>query len=422
MKKRGVSPIVIVITIIVMITLIASIILSINNSSIIERLNKSKRDSDREKMLEAARIELREYKEKIGDGLRNRTAEDYIKERLTNQFTEKQLEELSILNDGTIQILPVIPDGFVMSIYDGEQKVTDGLVIYEATEEQLKSAADQKTAMETYNQYVWIPVTDINSFTLQDWNSQTNVSSGTVNEPFSKGIINKRNDLTGEYKEYKRMRKSVEKYEGFYIARYEAGSKERRTYIANGGDGTTLVPSKKGQYPYNYVGWGPSMISVDGDVTDKNTGYNQGKGAVALSRSAYSKNKNFSVVSTLIYGVQWDAAISFMQDVNNITLTPIAPYVQNSTNMGWYSNNYESGNKNHITGIDLNGGKNKVKNIYDMAGNLYEYTMETNEDSFRSIRGGNYDTNGTTSAAHRSFSEVDEAYAYCGFRIALYIK
>ena len=122
------------------------------------------------------------------------------------------------------------------------------------------------------------------------------------------------------------------------------------------------VVSKREANVYNKIGW-----SDTDDMTDE-TG-----GAVEVARGMYNEKKGDSVTSTLIYGVQWDAIIRWMQDVKNLTE---GKYVQDSTGMGWYNDNYAIGNLAHQTGIELDGGQNKVKNIYDLAGNVFEWTME----------------------------------------------
>ena len=57
-----------------------------------------------------------------------------------------------------------IPDGFTASKVDGENTISSGLVIYE-TEEEVNSS-NHDTALTTYNQYVWIPVTEINDMVM----------------------------------------------------------------------------------------------------------------------------------------------------------------------------------------------------------------------------------------------------------------
>ena len=183
--------------------------------------------------------------------------------------------------------------------------------------------------------------------------------------------------------EAKLMYASVEQNGGFYIGRYEAGT----TATSGSGIRGNLVV-KKGANVYNYIGWSDSDEMTD--VTG---------GAVELARGMYTgkktaNNENYGVTSTLCYGVQWDAALNFIDPnyiTNEVNKKPNCAedsYLVNSTGKGWYYDNYESGNSNHLTGIDVDSNaSNKVKNIYDMAGNVYEWTMESYSSGRRVLRG-----------------------------------
>ena len=114
----------------------------------------------------------------------------------------------------------------------------------------------------------------------------------------------------------------------------------------------------------------------------------------------------------------------WMKDVPNLTE---GKYVEDSTGMGWYSDNYSNdstGNPDHKTGIDLDGGKNEVKKIYDLAGNVYEWTMESYNTSDRVLRGGDYSLSGSSyPASRRSYGgpSIDNL-DYLGFRVTLYLN
>ena len=314
-----------------------------------------------------------------------------------------------------------VPAGFVVSSLEGETEIEEGRVIYEGTDAVTSADLDENGIIddqENRNQYVWVPVPDINEFVRRDGyegnNSdlQTFVSAGTTREP-----VNYTDDWTREVAEYNKMYNSVRRYGGFYIARYEAGSETKRTNTANGT--TTLVPSKKDKYPYNYVAWGKNEWNINGDVT--HNGNNQGKGAVVLSRSVYPESSDYGVVSTLIYGVQWDAVVKIYSD-SGIN-------IKSNRGMGYYAyQNTDDQNPNYKTGIDLTvGGKtarNKLKNIYDMAGNMLEWTMENGNSSCRVTRGGGYYVAGWQFPVSYRNVTSPGGYTYAGtsFRIALYIK
>ena len=147
-------------------------------------------------------------------------------------------------------------------------------------------------------------------------------------------------------------------------------------------------------------------------------------GAVQLARSFAGENGYKTVTSTLCYGVQWDAIMRWMKDVPNLTE---GKYVEESTGMGWYSDNYSNdstGNPDHKTGIDLDGGKNEVKKIYDLAGNVYEWTMESYNADNRVSRGGYYNGSGSLLPASRRVGNVPsyDNYDRIGFRVTLYLN
>ena len=97
--------------------------------------------------------------------------------------------------------------------------------------------------------------------------------------------------------------------------------------------------------------------------------------------------------------------------------------------MGWYGLAYEQYGSLKKTGTDIdNNSSNMVKNIYDMAGNAYEWTMEAYSDGNvqdRILRAGEFYSDGYASPASVRVSSgrgtIDTKY-YVGFRVALYIK
>ena len=405
-SKKGISLIVLVITIIVMIILATAIILSLNSSNIVEKAKEAQKSSDAANIKQAATVAYAEYVLDVNEGkvASGTTAEQYVKAKLISQgIAEENLKTLMVTEKGKVFVFK-IPEGFVASQVSTEDEVSEGLVIYEGTEP--VTDANKATAQTTRNQYVWVPVED--EFERVNWQNETDFST-YYTEPYSYDTtITEANDLTGEWAEYAKMKASVAKYGGFYIARYEAGTTvAREEGEANGT--TTLIPSQKNKAVYNCVGWGQSMTDVEGDVTDAESGENQGKGAVELARNIYPESSDKEVVSTLIYGVQWDAALKFISKTD-------AGYALDSTDKGNY------------TGTLANTGSNNAyakNNIYDMAGNVDEWTMEAVGSSGRVIRGGNFcvGSGGSDDPASDRISDGPVyAYDYHGLRLALYIK
>lgn len=111
----------------------------------------------------------------------------------------------------------------------------------------------------------------------------------------------------------------------------------------------------------------------------------------------------------MIYGVQWDMTLKFINDEE---------YLKDSRGKGWYETTI------HNTGIDVDANaSNKRKNIYDMAGNVYEWTMENQGGSYRVRRGGCNQFDGISfPASQRNSATINSTYGSTGFRIVLYFN
>ena len=402
--KKGVSLIVLVITIIVMIILAAAIILALSNSGIIGKANKAKTDSDTASLKEYVNTLKSEWlldEAKIKD--EDNTITSFSK------YAEKKLSEEGYKTDGTMGAYVVTDDGALNTLYvEGDKTVVipEDFTYLEGTISGGVVIKDSKD-----NEFVWVPVEDFSKFErTTTYHGKITSLSERHTEPFSKTVtiddknitLSLENDLTGEWAEWTAMRKSVEKYGGFYIGRYEAGSTTER--ISGKENGTTEVVVKKGMHVYNCVFWGENMISTKENITS--SGKNQGKGVVELSRDMY-KSSN-SIVSTLCYGVQWDAALTFISKTD-------PEYAKDSTGKGNYTG------KLALTG---SSEEYKVCNIYDMAGNVHERTMEAFDSNARVIRGGDFESKSEgTAAGWRGNAIIPNSFnSDVGFRVTLYLK
>ena len=187
-------------------------------------------------------------------------------------------------------------------------------------------------------------------------------------------IVYKRTDYGKQYGSYSDYSEtlptdeeiSVNANGGYYIGRYEAGDKEStedKTMSAGETENKT-VTIKKDQVPYNYV-----SISNCKSLAER-----------------MSSTQGYSAKTKLVSSYAWDTAISFMQITNED-----------------YGNSSEEGNYDDttfsytdITGAEQTKNKNSSKlvptgqttavcNIYDIGGNLWEYTTESS-----SYIGGRY--------------------------------
>ena len=368
-EKKGISLIVLVITIIVIIILAVAVILSIANNNPIENAKKAKEDHNKAELKEAANIEYSYYYTE--NKLKNEDIDiNLIRENLVKKgFTQEDVNMVQVLDYGIdlVKYPPIVPNGF---------KYLTGTV---ETGYVIKNIVDG-------NEFVWIPVDDINEFQREDGYYKGNKQSylKTTSEPY-------KNATQAELNEYDEMKKSVEYYHGFYIARYES---------SQGEDGKAY--SIKNKKPWINIFWGKSVTDLTG-------------GAVEEARKVYSSNregiKEKDPVSTLCYGVEWDQTVRFIEKNYPGILVD------------------SSGKGNYEASKIINTGSNDQyaqNNIYDMAGNVLEWTMEANETYSRVIRGGNHAYTGLVHPISlRDYvtpGAVAGASGEVGFRIALYIK
>ena len=236
---------------------------------------------------------------------------------------------------------------------------------------------------------MWIPVPDEATLTRTSFsNGQPSHGLGTSwTEPYPSGY-------TGEDTEYNTMKTQVLKYGGFFIGRFEAGVNS--TTLRTATTAAQPVVSKRGVAPYNYVPWGKDMNDVNSDITsaDNEDIKTATKGAVYLAKNMYTHPN--SVTSTLCYSSQWDAMCRYIGDGNRTTPTK--------------------------SSVELTGNVTTdiSKNIYDLAGNCWEWTMEASGNFHRVKRGA--DLSNALPVSYRSSSLPMMVYRSYSFRLSFYVK
>ena len=293
----------------------------------------------------------------------------------------------------------VIPKGFTVSNATGEKDVSTGLVIYDIPENELENVKWDGTEKTKYNQFVWIPVevnkttepkdteTSIASFYRSKWadNARTAGLDVSYTEPYSYDETNDYDTSTGIKSQIEQLTKSIYKYGGFYIGRYEAGSETPRT--SSSINRVTTLGIKQDMYPYNMVKWGESMDNI-GTV-----------GAVYLSNSLYNSD-NYGATSMLCSGACWDSMLDFIKDSShNITNSSGWGNYRDSETYKVYRGSIYSNSSwnlaNTTNGTDVTNDllttgateRNVAKNIYDVAGNCMEWTTESGTSNCRVDRG-----------------------------------
>ena len=299
------------------------------------------------------------------------------------------------------------------------------------------------------NEWVWVEVPkttvfsglniDVNgTFTSQNYIDIANKMI-TYAGVYRKGSVNQECNWTDEWYDgcgltqqeyieaYQSMLKSVYTYGGFWIGRYEAGidgsitdlSKARTSHIDIEIGKSPKAISQKDAIPYNWVYCSEAQMLANEMTPDSN------------------------YRSSLMFGIQWDLVCKFLEAKSNLTTADI-----NSDSGSWgnYSNiarkitssRAKQSSNNGMTWISISGQKEsknimlstgasdetKKMNIYDFAGNEWEWTLEYSNvasDDHCAGRGGSYyNSESNRPASFRYCSKTTFAFFDVGFRVTLY--
>ena len=339
-NNKGITLVALVVTIVVLLILAGvSINLVLGNNGIIAKAKDAETKS-----AEASQNDLKgmndledEMDKQLGtyDPLKSiptKTLEeakvDFVKEKTKVEFS-----------DGNV----IIPEGFKIADVPAS-KVQNGVVIED----------------KDGNQFVWVPVATIADYKRTWYTGYVSFSSYSEALPEDE-------------------KTSVKTYKGFYIGRYEAGDKEstgttKATFRTSSLGADNAVTIKADQVPYNFVTRTQAVSLAEGFAT----------------------KQGYKAKTKLVSSYAWDTTIAFIEKtVNNYG---------SSSSQGNYSNTSvtykditdeskpEKTKAENSAVLVPTGQTTPVCNIYDMGGNVWEWTTEfcSITNSPCTSRGGGY--------------------------------
>ena len=422
----------------------------------------------------------------IADIIGNQSEKTKIeKENMTQITVSNATEEADkkLLSSGKVRLIieendtsmrAVVPNGF----YYVTGTPSTGLVISD-------QYGDDDNNSKGGNQFVWVPCSGDKGVTYEKqvglaktWKGKYSSKSWYYNSyPSGKnadGSDKYVNVAEGAWSDNGGNLNSVKTYGGFYIARYEAGVPATADFYANKDGATYERDSKKN------VGTGSPVSKKN----NQSWNFISQENAVKVSANMYSGSE--VVTSSLVDSYAWDTIVEWMtkdktyENLGNdssskgnyynndkISLsnalyalhryasrknTNVNDYWSYATKYhkgpiksGWIgidatsgakyeftNNDYDTTNYNYTIRKELATGsaeETKINNIYDMAGNMWEWTTETGKpdggNTVRAVRrGGSFDDDGSGApVSHRHGGGATSWYGVnIGFRVVLYIQ
>ncbi len=250
---------------------------------------------------------------------------------------------------------------------DGTIAVPQGFKLISGSAAKVSTGAVIEDAIG--NQYVWIPVSDISNYIRKDFG----VDDGAYSNYYENMPSNEQDSVT--------------RYKGYYIGRYESGIDTLRTSASQQVVNSSMR-IKNNMPPFFFVTRNQAIAVSESDDWKPN-----GK--------AYPTAK-----TKLCSSYAWDTALVFIGKT-------VTNYATNSV-----QDNFSTYLKN--TGTP---SSTAVCNIFDMGGNVYEWSTESNHTSYPcvSVGGVYYGSATARPAGSRSSNTSTYSCNVIGFRTILYL-
>lgn len=371
------------------------------------------------------------------------------KQEISTTMKEKNTNNFTYVTSRDGEQVPV-PKGYTASSVENEQYVNvqkdtegnklydGGFVIYEGTDAVPSDSNGLFNAQKTRNQWVWVPISNeqfseiyhisgneiysnqYNFPTATDENDQTSKYNITVvtnnNEPrvaerrdFDYSLLQYLDEAPTLYQfknelkqRYYDLLMSIQTYGGFYIGRYETGDLSKNVAVVK---------------------------RLNNDLGNQNW-YTMYQLCKRL------KGNNEAVDTNLIYGSQYDEVLKWFIDTDALSLYQV---VNDASSWGNFLDNsipYMYNTNGDMSTTTLNGYGRKlimsgasdytrVNNIYDLCGNVHDWTMEWYAaNTGRWVRGGNYGSKGSQAQVSTRAAQIGttDKHQYTGCRATLFIK
>ena len=430
-RNKGITLIALIITIIIMLILVAVTIQVVINSGLLKTAGDAVSDyknvQEQESNMDGVTIDGVEY-ESIEDYLANRPKLPTIGSGDKASTTSKY--------EDTNGDTAVIPGGFTVSGLAEESTIDDGLVIYlipDGTTVDWTNGEEVATAQTTYDQFVWIPIshTQINNMyicqakTAENGSCNIEVVNGEakctvhnstqmagrlyatqLGEYFEQGYTEVYTPNTG-FREPDVVTGSGTGYDG-----NSAYLTQLSSILGTTGYDTTANFKQSLQTEYNevvksvyenqgfYIGRYETSNMVDSDtnvavksVAGTTTGINNVNWYRAYAQQKkYAENNSLtSVKSTMMQGSAYDQVMKFVEngtrpDGGTYTIKTVGNVGHGSSS--FTTKPYQTGGRDYSTNytgtVEYN---DKVKNIYDLEGNVRIWTTEAYSTDTRVSRG-----------------------------------
>ena len=311
-----------------------------------------------------------------------------------------------------------IPAGFTISKAEGETTIDGGLVIYliqDKTEEEIKNLTWTGTELEnlkkTYDQFVWIPISHEqinNMFICQAKTGSNGNCNITVENGVAKCTVHNSTQMAGRLYATQTGESYKKAYTEVYTANtglrepdvvtenatYYDGSSTNLGYMSTvTGDNTSYISTAKFKETlqkdynkivaliYNAGGYYVGRYETSNITTTKGTainvvaGTNSGMASINwyymyAQQKAYAANKGLGnkVKSSMMLGTCHDQMLEFVNVAGKYDVTKVGNALHNNDYGPWQTAGLDYTDKTQY--------KDLSKNIYDLEGNVLEWTTE----------------------------------------------